>query len=94
MKQTRLNAYHKKLGAKMIEFFDWEMPLEFKGIIDEHLAVRQHAGLFDVSHMGEILISRPGCPGLRPVPDPQRRFPAGYRPGPIHRPDNRQGDVR
>jgi len=57
MKQTRLNAYHKKLGAKMIEFFDWEMPLEFKGIIDEHLAVRQHAGLFDVSHMGEILIT-------------------------------------
>jgi len=57
MKQTRLNAYHKKLGAKMIEFFDWEMPLEFKGIIDEHLAVRQHAGLFDVSHMGEIQIT-------------------------------------
>jgi aminomethyltransferase len=57
MKQTRLNAYHKKLGAKMIDFFDWEMPLEFKGIIDEHLAVRQHAGLFDVSHMGEILIT-------------------------------------
>jgi aminomethyltransferase len=57
MKQTRLNAYHKKLGAKMIEFFDWEMPLEFKGIIDEHLAVRRHAGLFDVSHMGEIQIS-------------------------------------
>ncbi len=57
MKQTRLNAYHKKLGAKMIEFFDWEMPLEFKGIIDEHLAVRRQAGLFDVSHMGEIQIS-------------------------------------
>ncbi len=57
MKQTRLNAYHKKLGAKMIEFFGWEMPLEFKGIVDEHMAVRQHAGLFDVSHMGEIVIS-------------------------------------
>jgi len=57
MKRTRLNSNHKKLGAKMIEFFDWEMPLEFSGIIDEHLAVRQAAGLFDVSHMGEILIS-------------------------------------
>jgi len=57
MKQTRLNAYHRKLGAKMIEFFDWEMPVEFEGIIDEHLAVRRHAGLFDVSHMGEIIIS-------------------------------------
>ncbi len=57
MKQTRLNAHHRRLGAKMIEFFDWEMPVEFKGIIDEHLAVRRHAGLFDVSHMGEIVIS-------------------------------------
>ena len=41
----------------MIEFFGWEMPVEFSGLIDEHLAVRQKAGLFDVSHMGEILIS-------------------------------------
>lgn len=41
----------------MIEFFGWEMPLEFSGIIDEHLAVRHKAGLFDVSHMGEIAIS-------------------------------------
>jgi len=57
MKKTRLNSSHKKLGAKMIEFFGWEMPVEFSGIIDEHLAVRQRAGLFDVSHMGEILIS-------------------------------------
>ncbi|NQT80736.1 MAG: glycine cleavage system aminomethyltransferase GcvT [Candidatus Aminicenantes bacterium] len=56
MKKTRLNSSHKKLGAKMIEFFDWEMPVEFSGIINEHLAVREKAGLFDVSHMGEILI--------------------------------------
>jgi len=41
----------------MIEFFGWEMPVEFSGVIDEHLAVRQNAGLFDVSHMGEIVIS-------------------------------------
>ena len=57
MKKTRLNSSHKKLGAKMIEFFGWEMPVEFSGVIEEHLAVRQKAGLFDVSHMGEILIS-------------------------------------
>jgi aminomethyltransferase len=57
MKTTRLNANHKKLGAKLIEFFGWEMPVEYKGIIDEHLAVRTAAGLFDVSHMGEILIT-------------------------------------
>lgn len=57
MKNTRLNSCHKKLGAKMIEFFGWEMPLEYSGIIEEHTAVRSKAGLFDVSHMGEILIS-------------------------------------
>jgi len=57
MKQTRLNALHKKLGAKMIEFFGWDMPLEFKGIIDEHVAVRTRAGLFDVGHMGEINVT-------------------------------------
>lgn len=43
----------------MVEFFDWEMPVEYTGIIEEHLAVRNEAGLFDVSHMGEILISGP-----------------------------------
>jgi aminomethyltransferase len=57
MKTTRLYTSQKKLGAKMIEFFGWEMPVEFSGIIDEHMAVRTKAGLFDVSHMGEILIS-------------------------------------
>ncbi len=56
MKKTRLNLRHKNIGAKMIEFFGWEMPLEFNGIIEEHLAVRERAGLFDVSHMGEIVI--------------------------------------
>jgi aminomethyltransferase len=43
----------------MIEFFGWEMPVEYSGIMDEHLAVRNQAGLFDVSHMGEILVSGP-----------------------------------
>jgi len=57
MKRTRLNAAHKKLGGKMIEFFGWQMPVEYRGIIDEHLAVRERVGLFDVSHMGEIVVS-------------------------------------
>lgn len=57
MKTTRLNAAHKKLGAKMIAFFGWEMPVEYSGVIDEHMAVRTKAGLFDVSHMGEVLVS-------------------------------------
>ncbi len=57
MKRTRLYSTHKKWGAKFVEFFGWEMPIEYTGIIQEHLAVRQKAGLFDVSHMGEIVIS-------------------------------------
>jgi len=57
MKKTRLNTSHKNLGARMIEFFGWEMPVEYSGLMNEHMAVRQRGGLFDVSHMGEILIS-------------------------------------
>ncbi|MDH7511757.1 MAG: glycine cleavage system aminomethyltransferase GcvT [Clostridiales bacterium] len=56
MKRTRFYGCHQQLGGRMIEFFGWEMPVEFQGIIEEHLAVRQKAGLFDVSHMGEIII--------------------------------------
>jgi aminomethyltransferase len=57
MKKTRFNELHKKLGGKMIEFVGWEMPVEYSGIIPEHMAVRTKAGLFDVSHMGEILVT-------------------------------------
>lgn len=57
MKKTRFNELHKKLGGKMIEFCGWELPVEYAGIIPEHLAVRTKAGLFDVSHMGEVLVT-------------------------------------
>ena len=57
MKKTRFNELHKALGGKMIEFVGWEMPVEYSGIIPEHMAVRTQAGLFDVSHMGEILVT-------------------------------------
>jgi aminomethyltransferase len=57
MKKTLFNELHKKLGGKMIEFCGWEMPVEYAGIIPEHMAVRTKAGLFDVSHMGEILVT-------------------------------------
>lgn len=59
MKKTRLFECQKSLGGKMIEFFGWSMPVEFKGIIDEHMAVRKKAGIFDVSHMGEISVKGP-----------------------------------
>ena len=57
LKHSPLDALHRRLGAKMVPFVGWEMPLQFSGIIDEHNAVRQWAGIFDVSHMGRLLLS-------------------------------------
>lgn len=54
LRKTALNASHRRLGAKMVNFGGWDMPLEYSGILSEHEAVRTRAGLFDVSHMGEI----------------------------------------
>jgi aminomethyltransferase len=64
MQQTPLNAVHKALGARMVPFGGWEMPVQYAGVIEEHLAVREHAGLFDVSHMGEIEVSGPNALAL------------------------------
>ena len=61
MKRTPLYAAHQKLGGKLIEFGGWEMPVQYTTITDEHLAVRKAAGLFDISHMGEVFISGPGA---------------------------------
>jgi aminomethyltransferase len=61
LQKTPLNEVHKKLGARMVEFGGWEMPVQYRGVIDEHLAVRNAAGLFDVSHMGEIEVKGPGA---------------------------------
>jgi len=55
-KKTPLFEIHKKLGAKIVSFSGFEMPLYYRGIVEEHLWVRRKAGLFDVSHMGEIRI--------------------------------------
>jgi aminomethyltransferase len=57
LKQTPLNRAHRALGARMVEFGGWDMPVEYSGIADEHMAVRTRAGLFDVSHMGQIEIA-------------------------------------
>ena len=59
LKRTALNAVHRARGARMVDFAGWDMPVEYSGIVDEHLAVRTRAGLFDVSHMGEIDIRGP-----------------------------------
>jgi len=57
--QTPLHGRHVALGAKLVEFGGWLMPLQYSGILDEHRAVRERAGVFDLSHMGELFIEGP-----------------------------------
>lgn len=59
MKKTVLNQVHRDAGARMVEFGGWDMPVQYSGVLAEHMAVREAAGLFDVSHMGEIEVSGP-----------------------------------
>jgi aminomethyltransferase len=60
-KRTPLFEEHKALGANMVDFGGWEMPVQYNSILKEHLATREKAGLFDVSHMGEILLKGKGA---------------------------------
>jgi aminomethyltransferase len=57
LKRTALFSAHQKLGAKLIDFGGWEMPVHYSSITDEHLAVRNAVGIFDISHMGEVTVS-------------------------------------
>src|SRR5436853_1189178 len=56
LRRTALNATHRAHKAKMVDFGGWDMPVEYSGLIAEHMAVRTGVGVFDVSHMGDILI--------------------------------------
>jgi len=57
MKHTSLYDFQRQHGARFVPFCGWELPVQFTGILDEHKAVRSHAGLFDVSHMGEVEVT-------------------------------------
>ena len=61
LKRTPLFSAHQKLGAKLIDFGGWDMPVQYTSITDEHIAVRSAAGIFDISHMGEITVSGAGA---------------------------------
>lgn len=61
LQRTPLYEAHRRLGARLVEFAGWEMPVQYTSILDEHAAVRHRAGLFDVSHMGQIHLSGPGA---------------------------------
>jgi aminomethyltransferase len=64
LKRTPLHDRHVAAGAKLVPFAGWEMPVQYAGIRAEHMAVRERAGIFDVSHMGEIETSGPGAEAL------------------------------
>jgi aminomethyltransferase len=61
LKRTPLYAFHAAHGAKLVDFAGWEMPVQYRSILEEHKAVRRAAGLFDVSHMGEVDVAGPGA---------------------------------
>ena len=60
-KRTPLHAAHRALGARLVPFSGWEMPVQYAGVIDEVRAVREDAGLFDVSHMGQVFVGGAGA---------------------------------
>jgi aminomethyltransferase len=64
LRRTPLHDRHVALGARMVPFAGWEMPVQYEGVIQEHRAVREDAGAFDVSHMGEIEVDGPRAPEL------------------------------
>src|SRR4051812_7092906 len=61
LKRTPLHDRHAAAGARLVPFAGWEMPVQYEGIRAEHVAVRRHAGVFDVSHMGEVETTGPGA---------------------------------
>lgn len=61
LKRTALFEAHQKLGARLIDFGGWEMPVQYTSIVDEHQAVRNAAGIFDISHMGEVTVDGPNA---------------------------------
>jgi aminomethyltransferase len=79
MKRTALYDIHKQLGAKMVEFAGWEMPLSYTGTVEEHRAVREAVGLFDVSHLGRASLEGKGAESLLQslLPNDVRTFKIG-----------------
>lgn len=79
LRRTPLYAAHIEAGAKLVAFAGWEMPISYTGIREEHLAVRSGAGIFDVSHMGQVMVSGRGAQERlqRLVSSDVRRIPEG-----------------
>jgi aminomethyltransferase len=79
LKRTPLFATHQRAGARLVPFGGWEMPVQYSSIVDEHLAVRRAAGLFDISHMGEVKVGGSGAADFlnRLLTNDIRKLPVG-----------------
>lgn len=82
LRTTPLNSVHRQMGARMVDFGGWDMPVQYSGILDEHHAVRNAVGLFDVSHMGEIIVRGPQAVDL--VDHVSTNWAAKLSPGQAH----------
>jgi aminomethyltransferase len=89
LKKTALHGVHVESGARLVPFAGWEMPVQYQGVVDEHMAVRTRAGLFDVSHMGEIevkgtealaFLQRTTCNDVAKLKDGQAQYSAVTNP--------------
>ena len=78
--RTPLHDRHVALGARMVPFAGWEMPVQYEGVIPEHKAVRADCGVFDVSHMGEFEVEGPRATELL-AGDALERSRARFSPG-------------
>lgn len=82
LRTTPLNSVHRQMGARMVDFGGWDMPVQYSGILDEHHGVRNAVGLFDVSHMGEIIVRGPQAVDL--VDHVSTNWAAKLSPGQAH----------
>ncbi len=83
LKHTPLEAEHEALGAKMAPFAGWNMPIEYEGALEEHRAVRERVGLFDLTHLGKVEVTGPGALGMLQARGHQRPAQGGRRRGPL-----------
>ncbi len=63
LRRTPLTAWHRAHGGRLVDFAGWEMPVQYEGVLAEHTAVRERVGIFDITHMGEILVEGPAAEG-------------------------------
>ena len=89
MKKTALYNKHVELGAKMVPFAGFDMPVQYAGVTEEHFAVREKAGMFDVSHMGQFIIEGAGAKDLLQICNDQRPKYADCRKSPVFLPSKR-----